>query len=215
MGWLWTCALAAAEKQLRSVRFRGPTASWREDKFNLCASSGHEKTERTGWIWWIHELMDGWIDRLTHLNCGNIYMCVCVIVFAVLASESHTCDGGWKRLTYRVDRVVFYSWWEAVVLHEQTGAVSWSEDELRRLTRQASVSTTESAWIPLMSEAFGWMWARWGEQSSSQKIGFSHCKSRALWAEPTSQTASLVWDSCCLQQPKHEMISVIRASLLW
>ena len=115
MGWLWTCALAAAEKQLRSVRFRGPTASWREDKFNLCASSGHEKTERTGWIWWIHELMDGWIDRLTHLNCGNIYMCVCVIVFAVLASESHTCDGGWKRLTYRVDRVVFYSWWEAVV----------------------------------------------------------------------------------------------------
>lgn len=61
MGWLWTCALAAAVKQLRSVRFRGPTASWREDKFNLCALSGHEKTERTGWIL-VDTWIDGWMD---------------------------------------------------------------------------------------------------------------------------------------------------------
>ena len=167
---------------------------------------------------WIDGWMDGWIDRLTHLNCGNIYICVCVSLFLQFWLPNLTpvmgAESGWPTESIELsftpgERQL------CQVLHEQTGAVSWSEDELRRLTRQASVSTTESAWIPLMSEAFDWMWARWGEQSSSQKIGFSHCKSRALWAEPTSQTASLVWDSCCLQQPKHEMISVIRASLLW
>ena len=128
MGWLWTCALAAAVKQLRSVRFRGPTASWREDKFNLCALDMRKQSALDGfggYCTWMDGWMDGWIDRLTHLNCGNIYIythtymcmcvCMCVIAFAVLASESHTCDGGWKRLTYRVDRVVFYSWWEAIV----------------------------------------------------------------------------------------------------